>query len=139
MSWYAVMKVGLVTNLFLIVIATVSNYLLIPIYGVYGAAVATMLSLLSYNIIRMMFLFYEYRLHPFNINTVKAIALLMLCFGVYYFLPSTKNIWLDGIYRSIILSAIFVFPLLIFKISPEISAAYKSGRLFIFSDINNVK
>ncbi|HYV91964.1 MAG TPA: polysaccharide biosynthesis C-terminal domain-containing protein [Chitinophagales bacterium] len=132
-------KVGLVTNLFLIIIATVSNYFLIRAYDVYGAAAATVLSLFLYNIIRMVFLFYEYRLQPFNANTLKAIALLLVCFGVYYFLPSTKSIWLDGIYRSIILSVIFVFPLLIFNISPEINSAYKTGRLFIFKDRNNTR
>jgi len=127
-------KVGLITNLFLIIISTAANYLLIPVYGVYGAAMATVLSLFSYNIIRMVFLFYEYRLQPFNMGTVKATALLLFCFGVYNVLPSTKDIWLDGIYRSIILALIFIFPLLIFKISPEINAAYKSGRLFLFKD-----
>ncbi len=117
-------KVSLITNLFLIIITTLANYLLIPVYGVHGAAVATAISLLVYNGIRMIFLFYEYRLQPFNVNTLKAALLLLLCFGLYYILPAANNIWLDGMYRSAVLSALFIFPLLLLRISPEINEAY---------------
>jgi O-antigen/teichoic acid export membrane protein len=123
--------VGLITNLFLIILTTVANFLLIPVYGVIGAAIATTLSLFVYNIIRMTFLFYAYRLQPFNISTLKALALLLICFSVNIFLPSFHNIWLDGIYRSVILFAIFVFPLLLFKISPEINSVYKNILFFL--------
>jgi O-antigen/teichoic acid export membrane protein len=132
-------KVGLITNLFLIAITTVANYLLIPVYGMYGAAAATALSMLVYNVIRMAFLYYEYRLQPFTVNTIKSIALLLICFGVYYVLPSTGNIWIRGIYQSVVLSAVFITPLLIFKISPEINAVYGSALLIFTNHRRNVR
>jgi O-antigen/teichoic acid export membrane protein len=129
-------KVGLITNLFLIIITTVANYLMIPIYGIYGAAIATALSLFVYNVIRMIFLYYQYQLQPFNTKTFQSLVLLMLCFIFYYLLPDKGDLWFNAAYKSIILSIAFLSPLLIFKISPEISAAYRNAVMFIIKRIN---
>ncbi|MCY7409884.1 MAG: oligosaccharide flippase family protein [Chitinophagales bacterium] len=120
-------KVNLITNLFLIIIATISNYLLIPLYGVEGSAAAVAISLFCYNMIRMIFLYYQYKLQPFGVNTLKALVLLTACLIIYLLLPSTKNIWIDGIYQTLVPSIFFIFFLLYFKISPEIEVAFNDS------------
>lgn len=117
-------KAILGTNVFLILVATVSNYLLIPVWGVCGSALATALSLFFYNMIRMVFLYYIYRIQPFNANTAKAFMLLIAVFAMYYLLPDSANMWVNGIYQSMIVTLLIVFSLIVFNISPEITASY---------------
>jgi len=126
-------KVMLVTNLFLIIIATVSNYLLIPIWGVTGSAVATGVSIFFYNFIRMSFLYYKYRLQPFNVNTLKSLLLLLCAFLLYYLLPHLSNPWLTGIYQSLLVTVLVAGSLIILKISPEITASYQWAKSRFFS------
>jgi len=119
-------KVNLITNISLIIIATVSNYFFIQWYGIIGAAIATALSLVMYNVIRMIFLYYKYKLQPFDINTLKAVALFLIALAVVMLLPQLKNLWISGIYQSIIVSIIFLIPLLYFRISSEINNSFEA-------------
>jgi O-antigen/teichoic acid export membrane protein len=117
-------KATLFTNVFVILVSTIANYLLIPIWGVIGSAIATSLSILAYNVIRMGFLYYKYRLQPFNSNTLKALLLLAVCFALYYLLPEMRELWMSSFYQSIIMTGIISMSLILFKISPEITASY---------------
>jgi len=119
-------KVNLSTNLLLIVISTLSNYFFIQLYGISGAAIATAISLFAYNVIRMIFLFVRYGLQPFNSNTLKATVLLVAVFVIAFLLPALNNLWISGIYQTIIVSCLFILPLFAFRISPEINAAFLS-------------
>ena len=120
-------KVNLFTNLLLIVISTAMNFWLIPVYGIMGAAIATAVSVFLFNTLRMVFLYYEYRLQPFEWASGKGALLLLICFGVGMVLPSTGHVWVDSIYRSAIIAVLFVLPLIYLKISPEINAAFRSA------------
>jgi O-antigen/teichoic acid export membrane protein len=120
-------KVNLFTNLLLIVISTAMNFWLIAVYGIMGAAIATAVSVFFFNAIRMVFLYYEYRLQPFEWASGKGALLLLVCFGVGMVLPSTGHVWVDSVYRSAILIVLFVSPLIYLKISPEINAAFRSA------------
>ena len=48
----------------LVVLAICTNWFLIPIYGMNGAAFATLISISFYNITRLYFIWYFYKLHP---------------------------------------------------------------------------
>lgn len=118
-------KVTTATFLILIVVSTLANLFLIPIWGIAGSAAATALSLVLYNTIRMAFLFYQYRLQPFNLNTLKACLLLIAGFGLFYLLPETANIWFNSFYQTACLTIVLCVAVIVFRISPEIAVSYK--------------
>jgi len=64
------------------VINVVANLLLIPPYGIYGAAVAWSLAILVNNIVPLAQLHWAMGLHPFGRGTLTAAALAVGCFGV---------------------------------------------------------
>jgi O-antigen/teichoic acid export membrane protein len=132
-------NVNLYTNLMLIVISTVSNFLLIPLYGIMGAAVASALSVLFYNSVRMVFLYRAYNLQPFGWNTVKALSLIAVSFVLGWWLPSAANIWIDAAYRSLLVAVIFCAPLIVLKISPEINASFVSLLASLKKQLNSSK
>lgn len=121
-------KVTTATFLLLIVVSTVANIVLIPLWGIAGSAVATALSLILYNTIRMAFLYFQYRLQPFNSNTLKACLLLITGFGLYYLLPETSNTWFNSFYQTACITAALCISVIVFRISPEMMASYHWAR-----------
>ncbi|WP_307803704.1 lipopolysaccharide biosynthesis protein [Micromonospora echinofusca] len=67
--------VGTLVNLVL-------NLLLIPPYGIMGAAVAWSASILISNLVPLAQLFWAYRLHPFGRGTLTAAGLAVVCYGL---------------------------------------------------------
>ena len=71
--------------IFLMVVLVIGlNYLLIPIYGIEGAAISTMLSLSFINIFRTIFIWYRFKLHPFTKQNVSVFILLIILYLISY-------------------------------------------------------
>lgn len=118
-------KMTMLTNVILIVVSTLANYLLIPVWGIAGSALATALSLILYNTLRMAFLYFKYGLQPFSGNTIKAVLLVLAGFATYYALPQTANRWFNGFYQTALVTILMVWSLIYFKISPDIMTSYQ--------------
>jgi O-antigen/teichoic acid export membrane protein len=73
-------RFNLISILLLGMISFTANYLLIPVYGLTGAAAGSTLSILLFNLLKGGFLWFRLGIQPFNHQTIKALAL--LC-GVY--------------------------------------------------------
>lgn len=78
-------RMVLVLGVLLAVLTVVLNIVFIPIYGINGAAFATFIAILIYNISKIMFVYVKFRMLPFSVNTVKVIVLLLVGLGVFYF------------------------------------------------------
>ncbi|MDA8692993.1 polysaccharide biosynthesis C-terminal domain-containing protein [Saprospiraceae bacterium] len=76
--------------LFLIVLAVsnlILNYIFIPKYGIIGAALATTISLILYNVIKVIFIFKAFKMHPFSFSGLKVLFILIPMTFVTYLLP----------------------------------------------------
>jgi O-antigen/teichoic acid export membrane protein len=72
---------------FIIILLTLiitTNLVLIPMYGVTGAAIGTCISMIVYNSLRFVFLYVKFKLTPFNRNTIIIISI----GAVVYFIVS---------------------------------------------------
>lgn len=78
-------RVILIFGLLLAVITIVLNMLLIPIYGINGAAFATVISISLYNAAKLWFVYYKFGISPFSIGTVKTLMLILVMLAVFYF------------------------------------------------------
>jgi O-antigen/teichoic acid export membrane protein len=85
---------------FLAVFTVISNNTLIPIYGINGAALASLLSLLLYNITKYLFIWKKFNLHAFNQNTIKVLGIALFLIFIFYFLPSHHHFIIDLIIKS---------------------------------------
>jgi len=77
----------------LAILTVVSNLILIPEFGIIGAAIATFISMSTVNLLRLFFVRIALGLHPVTINTLKAFA---ICGAAYYLaivLPVIDNIY----------------------------------------------
>lgn len=69
-------RFNLISILLLGMISFTANYLLIPVYGLTGAAAGSTLSILLFNLLKGGFLWFRLGIQPFNRQTLKALALL---------------------------------------------------------------
>ena len=81
------------------------NYLLIPVYGIDGAAISTMLSLSFINIFRTFFIWFSFKLHPFTKQNITVFILLIIVYLISYNL--NELLLLNPIF-SFILMMIFI-------------------------------
>ena len=71
-------RINLVFNLFLVGLTIFSNYILINKYGMTGAAMATAITFLTYNILKVVYIQYRFKMQPFTIETIKTLLVLLI-------------------------------------------------------------
>ncbi len=101
--------------------AIVFNIILIPKYGLNGAAFATLLSVVISKTLRMIIVFWKFKITPFSKNYLS--ALLISCATIafaYFFSLSFSSIYLTVFVKTIIISSFFLACLLLFKPSEDI-------------------
>jgi O-antigen/teichoic acid export membrane protein len=74
--------------LFLGFISFATNYLMIPRFGLVGAAAGSTLSILLFNLLKGGFIWLKMGIQPFEKRTVKVLALLLLAFAAASIVPS---------------------------------------------------
>ena len=114
-------KYDLVTNLLLVVFTITSNYILIPIYGINGAALATALSVFLFNVIRLIIIKVKMNIQPFTINTFYTILLLIIILLLSNLLPFSGNIYFDLIWRTIVIISVVTPIIIASKLSNDIN------------------
>jgi O-antigen/teichoic acid export membrane protein len=97
------------------------NILLIPIYGLSGAAIASLTSVFLFNLMKMTFIYLKLHFQPFSIHTLSTILLSVSCFVIMILIPKFQNGILNAVYLTIVASIIFGLLMLFFKPSKEIT------------------
>jgi len=118
-------RYDLYTNVILVFVTIATNYLLIPEYGIDGAAMATAISVLLFNLIRLILIKVKMNMHPFSLQTIKTILLLFAMFFALNFLPNSSYAFLDIIWKSIVVVILFIPSVMYFNLSEDISLMIK--------------
>lgn len=99
------------------------NLLLIPGFGMEGAALATAISLTSYNILRTLYVQHRFGMFPFGWNTLFVLLIGGIAAVVGWWLPTTSSAILNMLYRGAIIVLVFLGPVYWRKVSPELNQA----------------
>lgn len=114
-------KVYAALMLLLIACIIVLNILLIPVYGITGAALASFISYVIYVFSKYIFLLYKFGFQPFNHKHI----LIVLTGGFAYFIslliPSTEILFLDIFIKSAIMFISFTIPAYFLKFSIDLN------------------
>ncbi|MDR0796573.1 MAG: lipopolysaccharide biosynthesis protein [Tannerella sp.] len=107
---------------FITITGIVSNLILIPKYGITGAAIATFITYMLLSGVQQWIVLAKIKGNPFSMSLLKCFLLIILLFGINYFLPVwSPNPFIDGFYRSLIIGTLTLISLYKLKISDEIS------------------
>lgn len=114
---YFVLTLG-VSNIFL-------NYILISSHGLVGAAMATCLAYVIYNGIKLIFLFWVYKMHPFSKGVVAILGLSLIAILVQYPVQYIPSPFLRVPLNGLVVLVVLVLPSIVFKLSPEFNGLLK--------------
>ena len=126
-------RYDLYTNVILVFVTIATNYLLIPEYGIDGAAMATAISVLLFNFIRLILIKVKINMHPFSLQTIKTIVLLFAMFFALNFLPNSSYAFADIIWKSIVVVILFIPAVMYFNLSEDITAIVKELKAKLLS------
>ncbi|GEM_PF-1180194 len=103
-------RYNLYANLSAIIINIALNMWLIPIMGISGAAIATAVSLLISNVIRLILVYYQLKIHPYSIPFVKVFIPFSLatCLGYLLSQMIMQNFLLQFTIISFTIITVFV-------------------------------
>lgn len=114
-------KTVLFFGLLLVFLMVILNMLLIPLYGIEGAAWATLISVVIYNTIKLLFVVKKMNLFPFTINTLKSFGVILAVFGMFYFWDFPFYPIINIILKSILITIVYVVFNYKLKVSLEIN------------------
>ena len=108
-------------GVFLAALAFVLNILLIPEFGLLGAALATFLAFACYNTIKLVIVQKKFKIHPFTRETFYGMLLILVFTFGFYFWDFPWHPVLNIILKSGIIALIYVAVIYLLKLSPEIN------------------
>ncbi|MGB3183385.1 MAG: polysaccharide biosynthesis C-terminal domain-containing protein [Cyclobacteriaceae bacterium] len=112
------------SNLYFILVLAVMNIglnlYLIPEYGLEGAATGSAISLVVFNLLKFIYIKYQFGFQPFTVQTLAIIAVGLVAYFASWLLPAMDIVLLDIAIRSVLVTVIFAGSILLFNLSPEI-------------------
>jgi O-antigen/teichoic acid export membrane protein len=111
---------------FLAGLAILNNLIFIPLYGINGSALATAITVFSYNILLVLFVRIKLKTQPFGLKTILAFAILLAFFFINYLFKPIHNLYFDALIRSAVISVLFIFTILKLKVSSDFNNTFNS-------------
>lgn len=131
-------RFDLYTNILLVILTVLTNLVLIPLYGITGAAIATAASIFIYNFIKFLFVWIKFQMQPFQWNAVWVIGIAAGCLGIAEWTPYLINFYVDLLVRSLMIAGLFISSILVFNLSDDVNNLvrdiYARFRRFFNSD-----
>ncbi|WP_343591873.1 lipopolysaccharide biosynthesis protein [Flavobacterium sp.] len=114
-------RMVLYLGLMLVVLTIVLNMIFIPIFGIFGSAFATLLSITLYSLAKLLFVVKKLHLYPFTKQTIHSIVLTFALFLVFYFWEFPFFQLISIALKSILVTIFYVYLNYKFKISTDIN------------------
>lgn len=115
-------RIVLLLGVFLVFTTITLNIIFIPKYGINGSALATFISVLSYNIAKLLFVKYKFKMIPFTLATLKTLGLIIFSALAFYFWEFPFHAIINIILKSVLFVCFFSFVVYIFKLSEDVTA-----------------
>lgn len=110
----------------IVIIAIVStNIVFIPLWGLSGAAFASLISLGFAVLLRYLFLFKTYKFQPYNYKHFLIILIAAITYFINLLLPQLSNFYIDILIRSSVVTILFSGLIYISKVSDEVTGIVK--------------
>lgn len=123
-------KFNIVSIVILAALTIITNLILIPLYGIEGAAMATLLSLLFFNISKFIFIKMKFGIQPFDWNTLKILLIGLTCYVLTFALPPLQNALMNIMMNSLFILSTFSIAIYLLNVSEEVNLSV--NKIFNF-------
>lgn len=112
---------GTVLLVVTLAVTVVLNVFLIPVYGIYGAAIASAIGAFIYNGMKFLFIYWKFRFQPYTLSSVYIALLIVLCSLISFFLPEmTNSPFINLIIKGGLVSGIYILVIYKLNIAPDL-------------------
>ncbi len=108
-----------------VILAFLLNYLMIPAWGLYGAAIASMTSFFVYDILKVWFVYKKFKMQPFTIKSLYLTLFLSVFTLVFFYIDFHPNAFWGIAIKSILMTAIYIPVIYFANFSEDISLMIK--------------
>ena len=119
-------KMVLFLGVLLVFVVVGLNFVFIPMYGINGAALATLIAIGMYSLAKLLFVVLKMNLFPFTKNTVVALFLALVSFGVFYYWDFSFHPFVNIVLKSILVTIFYLGLSYYLKISSDINFVINS-------------
>jgi O-antigen/teichoic acid export membrane protein len=119
-------KFNIVLILLLAGLVIISNNILIPRYGIEGAAWGSAFALIAFNTIKYFYIYAKFRIQPFTTASLKMLVVVAITLLLNQFIPNISNTLMDIAIRSSLITILFSFMVLWANISKDANVLFTS-------------
>lgn len=112
---------NLVVLLILALIVIILNLLLIPQYGITGAAIGSCAAMLIFNAAKYLFIWRKFGIQPFGNATLKVLFISLLVYYGSHLIPVLKITIVDILVRSFLITVVFIGAVLLMRCSEDVN------------------
>lgn len=109
----------------LIIVGALANYVLIPLYGITGAGIATLVAIGTYNLLKYVYIIYRFRMQPFTKHTLYISLVLLLSLLPTLLLPDSIHPLIRAIISGLITLLLFSWLNIKVKAIEEINKLFR--------------
>ena len=109
----------------LMLVSVLANNYLINIYGITGAAWATLISIGTFNLLKYIYILLRFKMQPFSLNTLYIAICVIICIAFIFILPNYIHPFLKAVLGSLFSVLIFSLVNLKFNMVEEVNKVYK--------------
>lgn len=116
------------TTLFLVIFSIsiiVFNFLLIPSFGINGAGMATLLSIVLHNLMKFIFIKVKFNLMPYNFQFLLVLVFAAIIYFIISIIPNPGNFILDILLDSFLTTVLFYLAVRWLSISMDLNHAFQ--------------
>lgn len=113
----------------LITVSVIANYALIPIYGISGAALALLIAIGTFNLLKYIYILIRFKMQPFSKQTLYILMCVSICIIIILFIPSFIHPIIKAIFGSGFSIVLFSLMNIKFKTIEEVNKIFKRFKL----------
>ena len=118
-------RLVLAVGVFLAVMAFLLNIWLIPIFGLFGAALATFLAFALYNTAKLLLVFQKFKIQPITVETFYSLGLILGFTLLFYFWDFQLHPLINIVLKSLLIIGDYMLCIFFLKLSPDINGLIK--------------
>jgi O-antigen/teichoic acid export membrane protein len=103
----------------LMILALLLNLWLIPVYGIVGAALATGIIAVIYNVSKFLIILMHFKMQPYDSSSFKILVAIAISFLTAYFLPTLNNLVFSITLKTVVITSVYGLMVYLLKIVPE--------------------
>ncbi|MEX0597596.1 MAG: oligosaccharide flippase family protein [Candidatus Paceibacterota bacterium] len=122
-------RFDLISMIFLVIVSIILNYILIPMYGIAGAATATAISLFLYNLIKGIYVWIKIKMQPLTPKILIVIVVSILLLWGSLQVGRIGNLYVDILVRSSVIAVIYSTAIIMFNVSEEVNKIWADIKM----------